>query len=154
VPIIIFTKVKLPYGWFGNMSPHRVKYKDKWWETTEALFQALRFEDEEVREEIRSQKSPISAKMKAKRHKERRVVEPTSEQDLENMRMVLRLKLHYHPGLKKQLLATGDAEIIEDCSNRGASPWGARKRDGVWVGENLLGKLWMELRTELASAAT
>jgi predicted NAD-dependent protein-ADP-ribosyltransferase YbiA (DUF1768 family) len=92
--------------------------------------------------------------MKAKRHKERRVVEPTSPQDLENMRIVLKLKLHYHPGLNKQLLATGDAEIIEDCSNRGASPWGARYRDGVWVGGNLLGKQWMELRTELASAET
>jgi predicted NAD-dependent protein-ADP-ribosyltransferase YbiA (DUF1768 family) len=136
------------------MSPHRVKYNDRWWETTEALFQALRFEDGEVHEEIRSQKSPMSAKMKAKRHKERRVVVPTSPQDLENMRIVLKLKLHYHPGLNKQLLATGVAEIIEDCSNRGASPWGARYRDGVWVGGNLLGKQWMELRTELASAET
>jgi predicted NAD-dependent protein-ADP-ribosyltransferase YbiA (DUF1768 family) len=136
------------------MSPHRVKYNDRWWETTEALFQALRFEDGEVQEEIRSQKSPMSAKMKATRHKARRVVEPTSPQDLENMRIVLKLKLHYHPGLNKQLLATGDAEIIEDCSNRGASPWGARYRDGVWVGGNLLGKQWMELRTDLASAET
>lgn len=151
MPTIAFTKVDLPYGWLGNMSPHRVKHLDRWWETTEALFQALRFDDETVREEIRKATSPMTAKMKAKakavRHLRR--VQPASPEDLANMRLVLRLKLKYHPRLKAQLLATGDAEIIEDCSNRSASSWGARRIDGQWVGENLLGKLWMELREEL-----
>lgn len=151
MPTIAFTKVDLPFGWLGNMSPHRVKHPDVWWETTEALFQALRFDDETIREEIRKAPSPMTAKMKAKALKNRhlRRVEPASEQDLDNMRLVLRLKLQYHPNLQRQLLETGDAEIIEDCSNRSASPWGARKVHGRWVGENHLGRLWMELRAAL-----
>jgi len=148
---ISFTKVDLAYGWLGNMSPHRVKYEEKWWETTEALFQALRFEDEVIREEIRKAKSPMTAKMKAKAHKVRamRRIEPMSPVDLENMRLVLRLKLKYHPKLRQQLLATGDAVIVEDCSARSASPWGCQKQGGEWVGENILGRLWMELRDEV-----
>jgi len=155
MPMITFTKVDLAYGWLGNMSPHRVKHLDRWWETTEALFQALRFEDENVREEIRKAKSPMTAKMKAKAHAVRhlRRVEPASPEDLANMRLVLRLKIKYHPRLKADLLATGDAQIIEDCSARAASPWGARKIDGQWEGENLLGKLWMKLREEFRREA-
>jgi len=148
---ISFTKVDLPYGWLGNMSRHRVKYDEMWWETTEALFQALRFDDQAIREEIRKAKSPMTAKMKAKskQHRALRRIEPASPADLENMRLVLRLKLKYHPKWKEMLLATGDAVIIEDCSVRSASPWGCQKKDGEWVGENLLGKLWMELRDQL-----
>lgn len=151
MPTIAFTKVDLPYGWLGNMSPHRVRHLDKWWETTEALFQALRFDDEQIRETIRKAKSPMTAKMKAKAIKVRhlRRVEPASPEDLANMRFVLRLKLKYHPNLKGMLLATGNDILIEDCSLRSPSPWGCQRCAGEWVGENLLGKLWMELREEL-----
>lgn len=43
--------------------------------------------------------------------------------------------------------------IIEDCSSKKASLWGAKFIGGVWVGENLLGKLWMEYRAELMQVA-
>ena len=104
-----------------------------------------------IREEIRKAKSPMSAKMtaKSKRYRALRRIEPASPADLDNMRLVLRLKLRYHPRLKEMLLATGDAVLVEDCSARSASPWGCQKRDGEWLGDNLLGKLWMELREEL-----
>ena len=148
---ITFTKVDLPYGWLGNMSPHPVKHGDKWWKTTEALFQALRFEDEVIREAIRAAQSPMTAKMISKSRKNRhlRLVEPESPADLDNMRLVLRLKLQFHPKLKAELLATGEAVIIEDCSARKPSGWGCQRIGGEWVGENLLGNLWMELRGEL-----
>lgn len=64
------------------------------------------------------------------------------------MEMVLRLKVEQHRELKQKLLDTGEETIIEDCSNRpGGSGkfWGAAKKDGEWVGENMLGKLWMKL---------
>ncbi len=35
---IAFTKVDLPYGWLGNMSPHIVKYQNQWYRTAESLF--------------------------------------------------------------------------------------------------------------------
>jgi ribA/ribD-fused uncharacterized protein len=150
--VTAFTKVNLPHGWLGNMAPFPVKYWGKWWNTTEALFQALRFEDDAVKEEIRASKSPMAAKMIAKKNKAKMVVIPKSEQDLANMEAVLRLKLEHHKELRQMLLSTGDDAIIEDCTKRpGGSGkfWGAVLKDGQWVGENTLGQMWMKLREEL-----
>lgn len=147
--IIAFTKVDLPYGWLGSMSPHPIEYGGKYWKTAEALFQALRFQDAAVIEAIRQEASPMKAKMISKKHKAKWVVQPCTEEDLNHMRLILELKVKTHELLYKRLLASGDAVLIEDCCNRGASKWGAQLVDGQWVGENLLGKLWMELRAKL-----
>jgi ribA/ribD-fused uncharacterized protein len=151
-PIIAFTKVALPYGWLGNMAPYPVTHGGKTWRTAEALFQALRFEDESIREAIRQETSPMAAKFVAKKHKAAMVVEPMGAADLDNMRLVLRLKLQAHPALRRQLLATGEARIVEDCSRRPHGSglfWGAALREGRWVGENWLGRLWEEWRASL-----
>jgi predicted NAD-dependent protein-ADP-ribosyltransferase YbiA (DUF1768 family) len=63
--------VDLPYGWLGNMYASPVRYNGEIWKTSEALFQALRFEDLEIRALIRNEKSPMGAKMKAKKFKEK-----------------------------------------------------------------------------------
>ena len=150
--MILIQKVKDEFGWLGNMSPYPVSHNGKTYRTTEALFQALRFDDNEVIEAIRDQKSPMAAKMKAKKNKDRMVVVPLSGEDLDNMRLVLRLKLLQHPILRDDLLASADEEIVEDCTKRPNGSglfWGAANRDGEWVGENWLGRLWMELRSEL-----
>lgn len=151
---IVFTKVKLPFGWMGNMAPYPVVYQDRQWRTTEALFQALRFDDEAIQEEIRAKSSPMAVKWTARRYIRlaRNVVEPKSQQDLDNMLLVLRLKVKQHPELRQQLLDTGNETAIEDCSNRpGGSGlfWGAARKGRRWQGENTLGKLWMRLRDEL-----
>jgi ribA/ribD-fused uncharacterized protein len=133
------------------MASYPVEFDGKLYRTTEALFQALRFSDEEVIEAIRAEKSPMAAKFVAKRHKDKMVVEPLSAADVNNMRVCLRLKVDQHPELHDLLLATGDAEIIEDCSKRKRGSglfWGAAQEDGVWQGTNMLGELWMELRDE------
>ena len=91
--IIRFNKTKDANGWLSNMSAHPVKYDNKWWLTTEALFQALRFpEDSKVREIIRAEKSPMTAKMMAKKFKDLMVVKPCGPRDIENMKLMLRLK--------------------------------------------------------------
>jgi ribA/ribD-fused uncharacterized protein len=151
-PIITFTKVALPYGWLGNMAPYPVPHAGKTWRTAEALFQALRFEDESIREAIRREKSPMAAKFVAKKHKAAMVVEPMGAADLDNMRLVLRLKLQAHPALRRQLLATEAARIVEDCSRRPRGSglfWGAALREGRWVGANWLGRIWEEWRAAL-----
>ncbi len=147
--MITFTKVSLPYGWLGNMSPHAVTHNGVIWRTTEALFQALRFIDDNIKETIRLEKSPMAAKFIAKRHKNQMVVIPASDEDVANMCLVLTLKLDQHPNLKKELLETGNQMIIEDCTKRRPSIWGAQRIGDKWEGENLLGKIWMELRDEL-----
>lgn len=153
---IAFTKVRLPYGWMGNMAPFPVSYDDKTFRTTEALFQALRFDDTAIHEIIRAEKSAMAAKMQAKNRQDKMVIVPQSTADVDNMRMVLRLKLSTHPALREELLATGDAVIVEDCTRRPHGSglfWGAALIDNAWTGENVLGTLWMELRDATKEAA-
>lgn len=149
--VIAFTKVALPYGWLGNMSPDVLDVGGLWWLTAEALFQARRFApDDPVREEIRLSRSPMGAKMIAKKNRERMVIKPQSQEDLDLMFEVMTIKLTQHPRLRRWLAATGDATIIEDCTARPRGSglfWGAaRQVDGSWKGENHLGKLWMRFR--------
>ena len=152
MPVISFTKVNLPYGWLGNMAPFPINYQDEHWNTSEALFQAMRFEDEEIRQIIRAQRSPMAAKMKAKGSRNLMVVEPCSPQDVENMRVCLELKFSQHPNLRQQLLQTGNNELVEDIgSRRGARHlfWGAHLQGDAWIGTNTMGILLMELREKL-----
>jgi predicted NAD-dependent protein-ADP-ribosyltransferase YbiA (DUF1768 family) len=158
---VIIRAVDEEYGWLGNMSAHDVQHEGKWWKTAEALFQALRFpmgavndEGENIREIIHAQKSPMAAKMKSKRYKDKRNITPMGNEDLENMKIVLRLKFKCNCNpLERDLLATGDRFIVEDCSNRPTVSglfWGAKRlADGTWGERNMLGKLLMELRTEI-----
>lgn len=149
--VIEFTKVDLPWGWLGNMFASPIKYKGKEWKTSEALFQALRFEDEEIRELIRGEKSPMGAKMKAKGNKNKMLVEPMSEKDIENMKMVVRLKFDQNPVLKSKLKVSGEHVIVENIGERNGARhlfWGMKKINGEWVGNNMMGKILMELREE------
>lgn len=151
--IIVIGRVKDDGGCWGNMAPYPIEHAGKRWQTTEALFQAKRFDDEEIREMIRIEKSPMGAKMKAKKHKDKMTVEPMSDADLNNMRLVLMLKLEQHPELREMLVQSGDAFIVEDCTRRQRGSglfWGAALIEGEWVGKNWLGNLWMELRDDLA----
>ena len=151
--VIAFTKVALPYGWLGNMSPYPVEWNGKTWRTTEALFQALRFNDEEIIEKIREQKSPMAAKMVTKPVSDKRVVEVASAEDIHNMFKCILLKVEQHPELKQKLLETEDRLIVEDVTSRGARGtnliWGALLRDGEWHGQNVLGKIWMRIRKQI-----
>jgi len=150
--VIAFTKVKLPYGWLGNMSSYPVEYQGRNYRTTEALFQSLRFlnvKQYAIADEIIAQTSPMAAKMIAKKHRAK--LKLSDKSDLEWMRLCLHLKVAQHPELIPMLLETGDIPIVEDCTRRprGSSfLWGAINRGSYWEGHNWLGKLWKEVRSE------
>ena len=148
--VISFTGVDQPYGWLGNMAPFRIDYLGQRWLTSEALFQSMRYNDLKVKEIIRAEKSPLSAKMKSKTNKNLMVVEPCSPEDLENMRMCIRLKFEQNPIIKEKLKKTFPHEIVEDVTKRNSGArhdfWGARNKGGIWVGQNQMGKMLMELR--------
>ena len=150
--IISFTKVSLPNGWLSNMSPHAVFHMGRTWRTCEALFQSLRFDDKSIIEEIFAEKSPMAAKMVAKSNARSMRVAPQSPEDIGNMSQVLRCKIVNHQDLRRMLYDTGTATIVENVSKRPHGSgmfWGAKLlADGSWEGENMLGKLWMELRED------
>ena len=128
---------------------------DVFWKTAEAYFQSLRFApDDVVRETIRIQKSPMAAKKVAKENASRMVVVPMSDADIMNMWEVLNLKFKCNQiPLEENLLLTGERPIIEDCTSRPTQSglfWGAKMLpNGKWDGQNMLGKLLMELRREI-----
>lgn len=153
---ILVTKVKEQNGWLSLMSPHPISYQGIEFRTAEALFQWLRFQGHpEVQNEILEQKSPMGVKMKARKNREllnRGEKWDESPDDLPMIKMVMKLKLEQHPDLKDKLRDTGNAVIIEDCTTHdreSARFWGMVKEDDNWIGENILGKLWMEIRDDL-----
>ena len=91
--VIRFTKVALPYGWLGNMSPFPLEFGGKQWRTSEALFQALRFKDQAIQELIREEKSPMGAKFIMKAHKEHMTIEPHSKKGCDEYENVFEIKV-------------------------------------------------------------
>lgn len=64
------------------------------------------------------------------------------------MRDILRAKADQHEYVRRKLLETGDRSLVEDSWRDDFWGWGP---DGH--GQNMLGKLWMEIRAELRSRA-
>lgn len=150
--VISFTKVRLPYGWMGNMSAHSVRIDGVLWRTAEHAFQAGRFPlGHKLRKGLQEIKSPMEAKMVVKPFLGEAMIELRSEEDLDLMRRITWCKMRQND-LDEDLIATGGYVIIEDITkrNRGSGPfWGAALIDGEWVGENWLGRIWMEHRAKL-----
>ena len=63
------------------------------------------------------------------------------------MRDILRAKAEQHEYVRRKLLQTGDRELVENSWRDDFWGWGPN-RDG----RNMLGKLWMEVRTVLSLA--
>jgi ribA/ribD-fused uncharacterized protein len=114
--------------------------------TVEALYQACRFPDyPDVQRLIIDQTSPMTAKMKSKKYRER----TRSDWDdvrVNVMRWCLRVKLENNwQRFGEVLERTGTRPIVEESTKD--SFWGAKPQDdGTLFGMNVLGRLLMELR--------
>lgn len=155
-----FRKVEEPNGWMGNMAPYPITYNGQVWLTSEALFQAMRYNNPHVQEEIRQEKSPMSAKMKAKSHRAHHIIVPMSPQDIANMEACVLLKFQQHPKIARLLMATGNHHIYEDASNRkgvSAEFWGVYrdpKNPTIPIkGQNMMGDILMKVRSILLANA-
>ena len=140
---IKFYSVNDEYGIFSNFAMYPVILDGKTWPTSEHYFQAQKFEDIGIREKIRKTKNPGEAarlgrnrKLKLKRNWESIKVNV--------MRKAVDAKFTQHEHLKKELLETGDKTLIEHTPN---DQYWADGGDGS--GKNMLGKILMELRSEL-----
>lgn len=60
------------------------------------------------------------------------------------MRNILRAKVDQHEYVRRKLLSTGDRELVENSWRDDYWGWGPNKD-----GQNMLGKLWMEIRDEI-----
>ena len=145
---ILFYSVGDEYGAFSNFARYPVHIGGKRWPTSEHYFQAQKFRDAADREQIRRAKTPmIAARLGRDRSKKLRPDWDGARVDV--MRVALRAKFEQHPDLRFLLLSTGDAKLVEHTENDDF--WGD---GGDGRGQNMLGRLLMGLRDELARAAS
>ena len=140
---IRFYSLKNQFGEFSNFSAHPFDLDGKRWPTSEAYFQAQKFEDEAVQEQIRLAPTPMKA---ANLGRSRSFPLRSDWEQIKDdaMRRALRAKFLAHPELGTLLLSTGDEQLVEATTND--YYWGCGTRgDGL----NRLGELLMELRAQL-----
>ena len=141
--VINFYGTKDEYGCFSNFSRHRIFLKDKYWQTTEHYFQAQKFAGTEHEEKVRLAPTPMKAASMGRSRKRplRRDWEKVKD---EIMLEALRVKFTQREELKKTLLSTDDAILVEHTAND--NYWGD---GGDGSGKNMLGKLLMQVREEI-----
>jgi len=144
---------------FSNFYPFNFTVNGKTFHSTEQYYHWKRFEGyPEYQEDLLSFTSPRNAwdcyyyvrgRKKPKVRLGKSVVdaiEKDYEKRFEYMREALRYKLEYCKGFKEALLETGEKVIAEkDQTRRKKEIWAVHKRTGA----NVLGKLLMELRSEI-----
>jgi len=148
-----------PHNWLGTMSLHPIMWQGTYYPTAEHLFQCLRLPVGCLHEAkvILAYRNPKKARKYAKAQRYKFVVEPMSDFDVDNMRLVLTLKTEQYPELREKLVATGDDLLVKDCTHRLSRTnlfWGAAliaqgTDNEEWVGKNMLGKTWMKVRESL-----
>ncbi len=145
---INFYHLGKPYGEFSNFAPYPIKLDGKTWPTSEHYFQAQKFLEDAIQKKVRQAKSPsVAARMGRDRSNPLRRDWEKAKDDV--MRTAVRAKFTQHEELKKLLLDTGDAILVEHTEND--SYWGD---GGDGSGKNMLGRILMQVRGELAAENT
>lgn len=149
-----FRKTKEEHGGLSNMAggyPIKVQLSDHSYvdiRSTEALYQACRFPDHpDIQREIIDNKSPMGAKFIAKREISKTRADWETVK-LSIMRWCLNLKWIQSGKFKADIFKTESKPIVEISYKD--SFWGAGPDEmGRAVGQNVLGKLLMELRMDV-----
>ncbi|KAJ6541805.1 hypothetical protein B0H19DRAFT_1174732 [Mycena capillaripes] len=143
--VISFYDHKNPYYCFTNLSAHPIAYNGEMYPTSDHLFQAFKFLEDHpnIARTIRLAQKPSDVWAEVARNKEK-IRDDWRDIRIEKMDIVLWQKFNQYPALKRELLGTGDAELVEDSPEDGF--WGRGKHHN---GENQLGKALERLRNKL-----
>ena len=139
--MIVIDKFRGPFRFLSNFYASPIEYEGYEYPTAEHAYQAQKTIDKAERTNIRNAPFPAMAKKLGRRC--------TLRSDWEKVKTplmweIVRAKFLQNPKLKRKLVNTGDAKLIEE------NTWG----DTFWgtcngVGENRLGIILMTIRTEL-----
>lgn len=143
-PILFYGKSK-PAFFCSNFYPVSFVLDGKRWPTSEHYFQAMKFEDAGLQEQVRKTNGPMEAAIMGRRKDLPCRKDWLSVRD-SVMKKALIAKFSQNEDIRKELLGTGDAKLVEDSPTDFYWGWG-RDRSGV----NRLGQLLMEVRAELQS---
>ncbi|ABC30819.1 uncharacterized protein conserved in bacteria [Hahella chejuensis KCTC 2396] len=144
VEVIKFYSVNDEFGEFSNFAQYPIKLKGKVWPSSEHYFQAMKFEEEKDRSDIRKAKSPLEAARKG-RDRKRKLRNDWESVKLNIMREAILAKFTQHDALRERLLSTGSAKIVEHTDND--DYWGD---GGDGSGQNMLGRILEEVRAQLS----
>jgi N-glycosidase YbiA len=157
--ILYFARDRDAFGFLSHFWPASIVIGGEEWSTVEHYYQAQKSADPGYREAIRQAKTPGMAKRLAAQPDAPRRISKHSwfkangtlprqdwfEVKLDIMRHADHAKFTQHPELAANLLATGDAELIEDSP---FEPYWGTGADGK--GLNWAGRVLMEIRQQLA----
>lgn len=150
--VVSFLKTREAFGGLSNMAAgYLIILYGVQCKTSEHLYQALKFPNHpEIQAEILAKRSPVAAKMVAKRC--RHLIRPDWEEiKLPVMAYCLRAKLQCNFERFGDLLrSTGDVDIVEVSSKRDTY-WGCVRQGDLLVGHNHLGVQLTNLRDELVN---
>lgn len=152
---IAFRGVKEKWGVLGNFAPTLLIVKGVQFSCAEQLFQMMKFRDRETIMSIYQAKG-LPMKWAAKRGEKNGL----RREDwgciiVDAMKFCLMTKYKQSAEFRVALNETVGYYIVEDQTNlkttragrlKDADTWGAVKKDGQYVGSNLMGRLLMELR--------
>ncbi|MGW7677834.1 NADAR family protein [Shewanella sp. S23-S33] len=150
--VIVVHKTKDAFGELSNMAAgFPIVLNNELVLTSEALYQACRYPHlPEIQKQIIVQHSPMTAKMKSKQYIDESRKDWNSVR-VPIMRWCLRVKLAQNFDKFSQILLSTEEHPIVELSRKDDF-WGALIRGeekDLLVGENVLGRLLMELRNKL-----
>ena len=145
-----FRFTRQAWGEFSNFAPLAapIAAGPLTFPTSEHLYQAAKFGAAPAAQR-RIADAPTAREAAAIGRGERAGLDPRwNEQRVNVMRCVLRMKREANAASIDAALARSGERAIVEVSTR--DPWwGAKPADGTYRGENVLGRLWMELRLQL-----
>lgn len=140
---IKFYRLKDPHGYMSNFYKSRHFVYGKWWDNTEASYQAQKTNVDSEVLAIQQAEKPMQARNLGQK------VSLRENWDMIKDRVMYECvlaKFLQHADLRKQLMETGDEELVEDTKTTNDMYWGCGT-DGT--GRNELGKILMRIRQEL-----
>ena len=132
------------HSFLSNFCASMLVYEGHEYPTVEHAYQAAKAVDEAGRQSVGGANTARDAKMLGRRVDLRPDWEDVK---VDVMRECLKAKFSTEP-FRAKLRATGDQQLVEG-NHWGDQFWGKTRYNGRWKGKNWLGKLLMELRTEL-----
>lgn len=131
----------------SNFSAFRIIFQAHWFYTSETAYHWCKFSNHpSIQTVIQNAQSAHDAFKIAEAYKAERRPD-WDDVKVDFMRKILRCKTLQHEYVSRKLLETGDRLLVENS-------W----RDDFWGigpdkdGQNMLGKLWMEIRDEIKTA--
>lgn len=146
MPILFYNEEDPLTEWLGNFYPISVEYNGLVFPNSEAAFQSQKFIDHP---DLMVQFTSLTGDQAFRRARELSefIRSDWLQVRVQVMKEVLEAKISQNPAIAHWLEATGQSLLIEHNPVKGRDAFWSDDNDGS--GMNMLGKLWMEIRSEL-----